>query len=141
MLKKFDHIISQMLKNTRGFQKQTAQLMEGKLEGDVLCRAGAYQLSEVLSETLDLSPALQKGQGRTMRIWMAQTPPKSWEFEPDIQLLLGVNFQVSDPGAGSIKRVSGTSALCAELHLLLVRGLKPWRWILSSGSSSGSWKY
>lgn len=77
-----------MLKNARGFQKQPAQL----LEGDVLCRAGEHQLSEVLGETLDLSPALQKGQGPTVSAWMAQTSPKSWEFEAGVRLLLGVNF-------------------------------------------------
>ena len=41
-----------MLKNSHVFQKQTSQLMEGRLEGDVLCCAGKYQLSEVLGETL-----------------------------------------------------------------------------------------
>lgn len=68
-------------------------------------------------------------------VWMAQMPPKSWEFEPGIQLLLCVNFQVLDLGVGSVKRVGGASALCAELHLLLIRGPKACRWIPSSASS------
>lgn len=67
-----------------------------------------------------------------MRICMAQMPSKSWEFEPGIQLLLTVDFQVSDPGLGGTECVSGTWAPSAEL-LLLTRGLKPWTWILSSG--------
>lgn len=69
-------------------------MLEERLEGDVLCGGSKYQFSEVLGEALDLSPTLQKGQGRTCVSGL----PKSCEFEPRIQLLLGVNFQVSEPG-------------------------------------------
>lgn len=69
-------------------------MLEERLEGDVLCGDCEYQFSEVLGEALDLSPALQKGQGCMCMPGL----PKSCEFEPRIQLLLGVNFQVSAPG-------------------------------------------
>jgi len=74
---------------------------------------------------LDLSPALQEGRGCTVRVWMSQMPPKSWEFEPGVWLLLGVNFQVWAASTGGTEPIVATSALCAELHRLLVRGLNP----------------
>lgn len=80
-----------MLKNTHGFQRQ---LLEERLEGNVLCCDSKYQFSEVLGEALDLSPTLQKGRG----CMCVSGLPKNCEFEPRIQLLLSVNFQVSAPG-------------------------------------------